>query len=137
MFPVLRQQWPQSRLQDAIARVLARNPQVEDRDRFVAALGSFQPAVVELAAKSLLKLQGDASPKELAAALTSLRRHCAAPKEKAARLALSDLLTKWSGQSVALTETGDLLKAYAPWFEWFAKTHPAAAKELSGDEDTA
>ncbi|NBU09238.1 MAG: hypothetical protein EBY09_05435 [Verrucomicrobia bacterium] len=137
LFPVLRQQWPQSRLQDAIARVLARNPQVEDRDRFVAALGSFQPAVVELAAKSLLKLQGDASPKELAAALTSLRRHCAAPKEKAARLALSDLLTKWSGQSVALTETGDLLKAYAPWFEWFAKTHPAAAKELSGDEDTA
>ncbi len=138
LFPALRQQWPHSSLQDAILRVLARAPQTEDRARFVTALGSFQPAVVELAAKSLVKLSGEATPKELAAALTSLRRHCSAPKEKAARTALADLLVKWSGQSIAVTETGDLVKAYAPWFEWFAKTYPAAAKQLlGGDEDTA
>ena len=138
LFPALRQQWPQASLQDALIRVLARSPQPDDRARFVAALGSFQPAVVELAAKSLAKLDGDATPKELAAALASLRRHCAAPREKAARTALADLLAKWSGQSFAVTEAGDLVKAYAPWFEWFAKTHPIAAKELlGGDEDTA
>lgn len=138
LFPALRQQWPQASLQDALLRVLARSPQAEDRARFVTALGSFQPAVVELAAKSLAKLDGEASTKELAAALTSLRRHCAAPREKATRTALADLLTKWSGQSIAITESGDLVKAYAPWSEWFAKAHPATAKELlGGDEDTA
>lgn len=138
LFPTLRRQWAQASLQDAILRVLARSPQPEDRGRFVSALGSFQPAVVELAAKSLAKLDGEASPKELAAALTSLRRHCAAPREKAARTALADLLAKWSAQAIAVTESGDLVKAYAPWFEWFAKAHPATAKELlNGDEDTA
>ena len=138
LFPALRQQWSQASLQDALLRVFARNPLQDDRARFVTALGSFQPAVVEIAAKSLAKLDGEASPKELAAALTSLRRHCAAPKEKAARTALSDLLAKWSGQSITITEAGDLVKAYAPWFEWFAQAHPATAKELlGGDEDTA
>jgi putative membrane-bound dehydrogenase-like protein len=138
LFPALRQKWSHASLQDAIARVLARSPQGEDRARFVTALGSFQPAVVELAAKSLAKLDGEASAKELAAALTSLRRHCAAPREKAARTALADLLARWSGQSIATTESGDLVKAYTPWFEWFAKAHPATAKELlGGDEDTA
>jgi putative membrane-bound dehydrogenase-like protein len=138
LFPALRRQWAQASLQDAILRVLARSPQPEDRARFVTALGSFQPAVVELAAKSLAKLDGEASAKELAAALTSLRRHCAAPREKAARTALADLLAKWSRQAIAVTESGDLVKAYAPWSEWFAKAHPATAKELlSGDEDTA
>jgi len=138
LFPALRQQWPQASLQDSLIRVLARNPQPEDRARFLTALGSFQSGVVELAAKSLAKLDGAASPKELAAALASLRRHCAAPREKAARSALADLIAKWSGQSFAVTEAGDLVKAYAPWFEWFAREHPAAAKELlGGDEDTA
>ena len=138
LFPALRQKWSHTSLQDAIARVLARSSQAEDRARFVTALGSFQPAVVELAAKSLAKLDGEASAKELAAALTSLRRHCAAPREKAARTALADLLAKWSGHAIAVTESGDLVKAYAPWFEWFAKAHPATAKELlGGDEDTA
>ena len=138
LFPALRQQWPHVSLQDSITRQLARAPQAEDRARFVTALGSFQPAVVELTAKSLAKLGGDATPKELAAALTSLRRHCSAPKDKAARTALANLLAKWSGQSFKVTEAGDLMKAYAPWFEWFAQAHPTAAKELlGGDEDTA
>ena len=137
LFPVLRQHWMNARLQDAIIRQLARSPQTEDRERFVTALGSFQPAVVELAAKSMTKMDGAATPKELASALTSLRRQCAAPKERVTRSALTDLLAKWSGQAIAVTETVELGKAYAPWFEWFVKAHPAAAKELGGDEDTA
>ncbi|KAF0177471.1 MAG: heme-binding protein [Limisphaerales bacterium] len=138
LFPALRQQWSQASLQDSLLRVLARSPQPEDRARFVATLGSFQPAVVELSAKSLAKLTGEATPKELATALVSLRRHCAAPREKAARAALADLLVKWSGQTIAVTEAGDLVKAYAPWFNWFSQSHPDAAKELlGGDEDTA
>ena len=138
LFPALRQHWAQGSVQDAIARQLARSPQPEDRARFITSLGSFQPAVVEIAAKSLTKLSGEATPGELAAALTALRRQCAAPKEKAARTALAELLAKWSGQSIAVTEAGDLAKAYAPWFDWFARAHPAAAKELlGGDEDTA
>ena len=89
LFPALRQHWAQGSVQDAIARQLARSPQPEDRARFITSLGSFQPAVVEIAAKSLTKLSGEATPGELAAALTALRRQCAAPKEKAARTALA------------------------------------------------
>ncbi len=139
LLPEIRRQWKEyPPLRDAFIRVLARAPQVEDRARFVTALGSFQPAVVELAAKSLAQLSGEAAPNEFAAALASLRRECAALKEKAARTALAELLAKWSGQNIAVTETGDLFKAYAPWFDWFAKAHPAAAKELlGGNEDTA
>jgi putative membrane-bound dehydrogenase-like protein len=139
LFPALRNRWQQPGLQDAVALALARSPQPNDYGRFVKALSSFQPSVVEAAARSLSKLDAaDVAPWEIGAAMASLRRHCAAPREKTARTALADLLAKWSGRTFAVTESGDLVKAYAPWFDWFATAHPAAAKELpGGDEDTA
>ncbi len=136
LFPALRGAWPQPALHDALASALARSPQAEDRARFVATLGSFQPAAVERAARALGQLAGPGEPKELAAALTALRRLCQTPKEQSARGALTSLLAVWTKANFPVTEGADLLKSYAPWFEWFTQTHPAAAKELvSTDED--
>ncbi len=136
LFPALRGAWTQPALHDALASTLARSPQPEDRARFVATLGSFQPAAVERAARALGKFAGSGEPTELAAALTALRRLCQTPKESSARSALANLLAVWSKANFPVTEGADLLKSYAPWFEWFTQTHPAAAKELvTTDED--
>ena len=136
LFPALRGAWTQPALLDALASTLARSPQPEDRARFVATLGSFQPAAVERAARALAKLGGVGEPKELAAALTALRRLCQTPKEQSARGALANLLAVWTKANFPVTEGADLLRSYAPWFAWFTQTHPAAAKELSTtDED--
>ena len=138
LFPVLRAASSVASLHDPLALVLARNPQPEDRDRFVAALSSFQPPVVERAAGSLLKLSGKGSPPEIAAAISSLRRHCQLPKEKTARGALTGLLAGWSGKDFSITERAgtDLLSSYSPWFEWFARMQPPAGKTRLGDGES-
>jgi putative heme-binding domain-containing protein len=130
LFPVLRAAWSVASLHDPLTLVLARNPQVEDRERFLSALGSFQPPVVERAAGALRNFSPKGSPREIAAVISSLRRHCRLPKEKGARSALTALLAAWSGESFSITESagGDLLRSYAPWFEWFAKVQPAIGK---------
>ncbi len=138
LFPALRTAWTNATLQDSITLVLARAPSSDDREKFLAALNSFQPNVAERAAKVLASLPDFPSPKEMGSAVASLRRHCAQAKDKPVREALAALLASWSGQKFAVTETGDLMKSYAPWFDWFAAAHPQEAKQiLGGDEDVA
>jgi putative membrane-bound dehydrogenase-like protein len=137
LFPLLRAQWEHANLRDAIALVLARAPHADDRERFVTALASFQPAVVERAAKSLAGISGRVTPAEIAAAVTALRRACSQPREKAARESLTALLGGWAGQSFTVADGGAALKAHAAVFEWFVKAYPREAAQFGGGEDVA
>ena len=59
-------------------------------------------------------------------------------KEKSAREALAGLLATWAGESFTITDGADLLQSYAPWFDWFAKTHGPVGQRIAGsDEDLA
>ena len=147
----LRARWDEPALRDAIAAILAEQPEAADRERFVQALASVQAKVVERAAGALAKLPPEHSPGEIAAALRALRQVCQAPQDTAARQAIANLLDYWSGEKIVIDEKEannqnksphpgplpegegvpkNLLAAYQPWYDWFAKTHPDEAAKL-------
>jgi putative heme-binding domain-containing protein len=133
--PYLREQWEDFALRDSVVSVLAGEPREEDREKFIEGLTSPQPAVVERCARALAKLPAAAQPAGIAATLTALGQACSpAPAQAAPRKALVELLTRWSGQTIAVEEKGvkDLRAAYAPWFQWFAKAYPREAAALHG-----
>lgn len=125
--PILRAQFADPRLTDAIALILAAKRLPADQPRFVDALGSSQARVVGAAAEALRALgTKSASVTELAAAVKALRRVTLPPGDGAARKVLGDLLTIWSGAALPADA------AAAAWSDWFTKTYPAAAPTLLG-----
>lgn len=138
--PALREQWHKFALRDAIAEILARDPQKEDRNRFLDCLDSTQSHVIALSAEALGKIGGKGEPEEIASALRVLRRQCADTKLVESRKALVNLLQVWTGEAIDVQEPerGDVLAAYQPWFAWFAKSHPklaASMKNFAGGAD--
>lgn len=134
LFPVLRKAWEMPSMRDLLVPVLSRNPQVDDRSRYVVALDSFQPAVVEQAARSLKTLPGPGSADELSAALRALRSQCRLPQQTTTRAALRELLEHWTGEKPIITEGPDLLKSHAPWFDFFRKHDPASQTLAESDD---
>ena len=130
--PVLREQWSDFVVRDAIVAQLAKTPQAEDRTRFVESLGSVQQQTVEVAAGALARIEWDATADELLAAMQALRQACSAKEFAATRKKMTELLTMWSGQKIAVQETtpANLLADYQPWFDWFARKHPEVARKL-------
>ena len=70
-----------------------------------------------------------------------LREYCVPGKHAEVRHELAALLAHWTDQNIAIDErkNKDLRAAYQPWFDWFAKTHPAEAAKMSalGEVDAA
>ena len=105
-FAALRSAWDDFAMRDAIVAVLARSPQPLDRGRFVESLASVQATTIELAASALERLGGPADEAELAAAFTALRQACLAAEQKGLRQVLVQLLTTWTGQTIAVDDPG-------------------------------
>lgn len=133
--PPLRKKWGDFGLRDAIVVVLAKKPDTQDRAKYIDSLSSVQPQVVEAAATALRRIGGEGTPEELTVVLQALRQFCASPPSVGVRRDLAALLKKWTGQAIETKDSAtatDVLAIYQPWFEWFAKEHPAAAARLSG-----
>ncbi len=130
--PRLHGLWDEPTLRDAIALVLARHPQPEDRTRFIEALPLTQAGVTACSAEALAALGAQAEGAEISAAVVALRRSCAVPEQRDARAALVRLLTNWSGKRFDVEERKglDLLAAYRPWFAWFESAYPTEAARL-------
>jgi len=128
--PLLRSQWEQGGLRDAIVLALAKNPQDADRAKFIEALGSAQPQVVERAAKALTHLGLDCTSDEMAAALRALKLACATPKQLEPRKSIVRLLDFWTETNSDVEEEPDPSQIYVPWFEMFEFYYPAAAAKL-------
>jgi putative membrane-bound dehydrogenase-like protein len=131
--PILRQQFTDPRLADAITLILAAKKQPEDQPRFLDALNSTQPEVVRVAAKVLFELtqnQPKHAPVEIGKAIRALRKLSQLKTEAAPRQALTELLTHWTGQN--LNNDPDPVKTAAVWVDWFKKTHPKDAAALPG-----
>src|SRR5262249_52237811 len=103
--PALRKKWSDYGLRDAITLVLATNPEAIDRAKFLDALASVQPHVVEEAATALRKISDAGSPEEMALVLQTLRQFCASPNYVSARRDLAALLNKWTGQEIKTTDS--------------------------------
>ena len=130
---LLRQQWFDYGLRDAIALVLAERPQETDRSRLLQALESPQAEVVCGCAGALGQLAPSNDVGELAQILKQLRGACQNESRQSERAALSRLLSQLTGVELPVAEptAANGAEAYSFWFEWFAKEHAEAAAELN------
>lgn len=104
----LEQAWERPGVQDAVVRVIARDPRPDDRPKLLAGLKALDADVVRLAARALVTLPPD--PGVYGPAILALRRF---PDEKplaTTRTALVDLLQRVSGEKIG----GDA-KAWTAW----------------------
>ncbi len=141
--PVLREQWSDYGLRDAILLQLADKPDALDCDKFLTGLESAQMQVVRASLSALEKLTRDGEAKSLVPLFRLLRSLLSEPKEKDLRGRVLTLIQRQSGEPFAIkeesTDPAALKKAYQPAFDWFDKKHPTQAKLLQGDngEDAA
>jgi putative membrane-bound dehydrogenase-like protein len=155
VLPMLRAMCNEVSLWGAVLPLLAQDPRNEDRSRFVEALTSRDPEIVQQAATALVALEADSDPHARLAALRAMRGLCSwpvsearrtAPKGEAfnsaplrdsaaARRSVDALLAHYSGQQRAIqveTETPESIqKAYQAWFDWFALAHPQQAEQMN------
>jgi putative heme-binding domain-containing protein len=134
--PVLRAQWANLGLRDAILPHLTDPPDPEDRDRFLAGLDSPQRPVARLCLDALARLPRDESAAHLAPLVALLRQLTQEPKEADLRRRALALLERQTGQSFAVKEpattTAALREAYQPVFAWFERTHPDLTAATAG-----
>ena len=128
----LRDQWFDYGLRDAIALVLARQPQETDRARLLEALSSPQGEVVAAAAAALAQLTPSNDVAEIVQVLRQLKLACDQQARRAERVALAQLLQKLTGVNLAVEDSTsiDPRQAYQGWFDWFAKQHAEAAAQF-------
>jgi putative heme-binding domain-containing protein len=121
--PILREQFADPRLADPIALALAAKRLPADRGRFIGALASTQPTVVEASATALVALpKGKAEPAEIGKAVRALRRLDGQKIDAKVPQALTALLEAWTGEKMPREA----------WLPWFTKTYPKAAASLPG-----
>jgi putative heme-binding domain-containing protein len=125
--PVLRRLWGEHGVDDAILALLAREPQPEDRDRFLAGLGSPRLDIVLRSLDALEKLPPPSPDRardgdELLAVLLALRRLPEGKETDKVRNRLTTYLTNRSGQKRA---------TLAAWTEWYSRAYPKRAARLN------
>ena len=133
---LLREQWPDFRLRDAIVNILAKTPEEVDRSRFLDSLQSARSSTINTAATALGQLAPQATPDHLATALSVLRRHCSDMKYVRTRQAMTSLLEHWAQQDFKISEEGigldELAATYEPLFTWFKNLYPEQSKRFDG-----
>jgi putative membrane-bound dehydrogenase-like protein len=136
--PLLRSQWENFALRDAILLQLASGPEPTDREKFIEGLDSGQPQVVATCLEALGTLSRDESAAHLVPILRLLRRLLLEPKEVALRARALGLFTRQSGAALRVEErtadTKALRAAYTPVFAWFREHHPELVSALDRDD---
>ena len=137
VLPILRSQWPNHGLRPAILKHLAKRPTSGDRHRFLDALLSRDSKVSATALTALRQLSPSNQPSDLAKLIRKLRRECGLDGKAVTRKQIVNLLTKWSGQPLAVpaeksAKPDELIAAWQPLFDWFATVHPNLAAEAIG-----
>jgi putative heme-binding domain-containing protein len=120
---ILAKLWERGGLEDALIRLLARNPLPEDREKLVAALRSAQPGTVATAATALRRLPPPGDGNELLGLVRALRLLPATEIE--ARKQVVATLRARTG-----VKLGPDTQA---WTEWVGTNHPDVAKAIAAD----
>lgn len=122
----LRRLWQQPLLRDSIVPILAREPHIEDRSRFLEALGSSRPETVTAACEALRRLPigGDG---EVAVHVLRCWRSLAGSREfDAVHKHLIRVL-----RAVAKQDHGGNLTG---WMTWFSQAYPELVQRLERTE---
>lgn len=133
--PLLRQQWSNLALRDRLVVELARQPEPQDREKFVSGLASAQPETQRAGLNALLALPREESTRTYPAVLKNLRALLNQPKEATARAQIVAYLARQTGQPFRIADdTTDLARSYQPVFDWFQNHLPAALRALDTDD---
>jgi putative membrane-bound dehydrogenase-like protein len=122
--PVLRVLWLRGGLEEAILPVLARHPESDDRDKFLAGLRSPQLAQAAVCLDALEKLPPATDPAEAFALVRVLRSLGDSKAEAPVRDRVTRRLQKLTGQAHGSDR--------AAWTAWLTKAHPDLAAKLGG-----
>jgi putative membrane-bound dehydrogenase-like protein len=133
--PIFRRQLANAALRDRLILELASAPQVEDRDKYIAGLGSIRLDVARASMTALMQLPNDTTARAHVATLRLLRSLLKTAGEQTSRAQTLLLLTRLTGQKFTVNEAGtDLAKAYQPVFDWFATRQPDVFRQLDSDD---
>ncbi len=121
--PVLRHLWGRAGLEASLLPVLARDPQVLDRRKFVDGLASPQVATVRVCLDALEKLPGTGDGAEVMALIRALGRVPQGRAGEALRDAVVARLRRLTGQATLGTDR-------EAWGAWFGKAYPGLAARL-------
>jgi putative heme-binding domain-containing protein len=146
--PLFRKRWSDFSLRDAMLQHLLKEPEAEDRPRFLDGLESAQRRIATDCLDALARLPRDTSADNVVPILRRLNAEIADGKDARQREILIALFNWQMGTNFAdldvlfaeprtlHTDPAKLRRAYSVVFEWFEKQHPPAAKLLrAGEED--
>jgi putative heme-binding domain-containing protein len=122
--PILRSLWLQGGYENAIVAVLSRDPQSEDRDKFVAGLRSPQLTQITDCLDALDKMREEKEPAELLALVRVLRSLGDGKAEVPVRDHVVRRLQRVTGQMFGPDRPA--------WTAWLAAAHPELAAQLGG-----
>jgi putative heme-binding domain-containing protein len=133
---LVRPYWEDASLRDAVTLILAKHPLDEDRAKFIEALSSPQPEVVERVAYALPSLGVRHTTDEMAAALRALKAACALGAQPEPRTALMRLLEFWTEDGADVEWDPDPRNQWIGWYEVFKGYYPAAYERLVASTKT-
>ncbi len=122
----LRVLWDRPGLREVVIRELARDPNANDRPKFVIGLASLESDLVAACALALAKMPAEANGDTYVGAIKALRRFPDEKQNATVRGALVELLQKYSGQKI-----GADAKA---WTAWAVKQDPRLEVALNATE---
>lgn len=138
---VFSAQWGKVELRDSLLPALAREPDVQDREKFLEGLSSLIPEVVQASAEALTKLPPGSAPAALEPALRILDRAIRDPRQIALVAPTLKLVNRLTSQSFKIPEVGSdgalLRRALQPLFDWCLANYPGAAAGLQRQKLTA
>ena len=123
--PVLRGLWENLSLRDAILHVLARKPQLDDRERFCEGFASAQLDTVAACLAALEQLQPPDDSSELVALVKAIGRLREGKEETRLRERIGKLMQSRTGEKIKPDDA-------AGWNEWLGRTHPELAARSGG-----
>jgi hypothetical protein len=140
ILPIFRRSWQNHAVRDEILPRLAEEPIAADRDKFLASLGSSQPAIVRASLNALLKLPPNPTGTNLVAPLKLLNRVVGDPPEKAMRAQLVTLITNSLKQPFRIQEPENadaaaLREAYQPIFNFIAASYPGILRAMGAEDN--
>jgi putative membrane-bound dehydrogenase-like protein len=134
--PVLRAQWSNYGLRDAIVLRLAQAPAGGDREKYLAGAESANAQVVRASLDALERIGPGERPRDRVPLLRLLRRLILEPREAALRRRVTALLGAGEVREEG-TDPATLKRAYEPLFEKFVRENPADRAELEGSDPAA
>jgi putative membrane-bound dehydrogenase-like protein len=134
---MVREQYENHAVQNAVLMVLAERPEADDREKFVHGLESSQVEVLAACLDALQKLPESRDADEMCALVLLLRRLGDEKQDAFVREKVVKLLERNSGQrSDELASTGEKTTPAGvvdQWIDWVKSTYPEAAAKSLGD----